>query len=170
MPVGEAPHRPVEADPGAEVRLEMCELAVAGDDRLSVSRIEVDRPGPSYTVDTLRELAGSGRDLVFVMGADQALAQPRWHDPQGVVELATLAVAERDGRRREEVRGAVASVGGAERLAFFDMPRVDVSASLVRRRVAEGRSIRYLVPDPVARYVAERGLYAGAAVGAGRAG
>ena len=161
MPVGEAPHRPMPDDPGGEVRLRMCELAAANDDRLSVSRLELDRPGPSYTVDTLRDLRARRPDeeLVFLLGGDQARALPEWHEPEEVLRLAEIAATERDRHRREEIRAAVADLAGPERLTFFDMPRIDVSSSLVRRRVAEGRPIRYLVPEAVATFIAEHELY-----------
>jgi nicotinate-nucleotide adenylyltransferase len=166
VPVGEAPHREVEQDPGAEVRLRMCDRAIAGDARFAVSGIEVARPGPSYTVDTLRELREQApeRELFLVLGADQAAALPTWRGPEEVLELATVAVAERDGRRRDEVRRSVALLRGAEdRLVFFDMPRVDVSSTLVRRRAAEGRPIRYFVPDSVASFIGAQSLYGSSA-------
>ena len=161
VPVGRAPHRAVEDDPGAEVRAEMCERAVAGDDRFEVSRIEVERPGPSYTVDTLRTLRERqpGTSHVLLMGADQAASLPRWRAPDEVLSLAVVAVAERDGARRDEVRQAVAGLRGGDRLAFFEMPRIDVSSSLVRERARLGRPIRYLVPDAVDELVESRGLY-----------
>jgi nicotinate-nucleotide adenylyltransferase len=170
VPVGQAPHRDVPQDPGAEARVVMCDLAVAADARFEVSRIEVDRAGPSYTVDTLRELKEQApeRELFMILGADQASALPAWHDPEGVLELATIAVAERDGRRREQVRESVANLAGAgEALVFFDMPRVDVSSTLVRSRAAAGDPIRYFVPDPVAEYIESRSLYS-SPVGADR--
>ena len=151
----------MEQDPGPEPRLEMCEQAVAGDERFAVSRIEVDRPGPSYTVDTLRELkARAPQDELFlVMGGDQAAALPGWREPEEVLRLVTVAAVERDGRRREEIVEAVSGLGGADSLAFFEMPRIDVSSTLVRRRAAAGQPIRYLVPDKVASYIESQGLY-----------
>jgi nicotinate-nucleotide adenylyltransferase len=162
VPVGEAPHREVEQDPGPELRLRMCDYAIAADARFAASRIELDRSGPSYTVDTLRELREQApeRDLFLILGADQAAALPAWRQPEEVLELATVAVAERDGRRREEVRRSVASLPAApHRLVFFDMPRVDVSSTVVRRRAAEGLPIRYLVPDKVASFIEAQSLY-----------
>ena len=161
VPVGQAPHRAIEQDPGAQARLRMCELAVAGDERLGVSRIEVDRPGPSYSVDTLRQLADLAPDdeLVLILGGDQAAALPSWRDPEEVLRLAVVAAVERPGWTRGRIEAALAGLAGAERLLFFDMPRVDVSSTLVRRRVMEGKPIRHLVPHPVASYIAERGLY-----------
>ena len=171
VPVGEAPHREIEQDPGAEVRLHMCELATAPDERLEASRIELDRGGPSYTVDTLRALAASARnaELVLVLGGDQAVALEGWRAPEEIVDLATVACVERGEARREEIARALARLGAGERLAFLDMPQIGVSSTLVRARVAEGLPIRYLVPEAVAGLVAARGLY-GASVAAGAAG
>ena len=171
VPVGEAPHRAIEDDPGAEVRAEMCELAVGGDPRLSASRREIEREGPSYTVDTLRELHAEHeqRDasLVLIMGADQAASLPAWREPVEVLRLSVLAVAEREERGRAEVKDAVGPLGGLDRLGFFDMPRIDVSSTMVRQRARVGQPIRYLVPDPVRDLIEERGLYrSGAPVGA----
>jgi len=160
VPFARPPHRELEQDPGPEARLELCELAVAGDSRFGVSRIELDRPGLSYTVETLRELRSSGHDgdeLVLIVGGDQAVALPKWHEPADVLSLATVAVAEREEWRRSEVLDAIGALGGD--VTFFDMPRVDVSSSLVRRRLREAKPIRYLVPDAVAEAIADRALY-----------
>jgi nicotinate-nucleotide adenylyltransferase len=167
VPTGDPPHRALEADPGAEARLTMCEYAVTADERFRLSRVEIDRGGKSYTVDTLRSFAERDpeRDLVLILGGDQAAALPSWRDPAGVVSLvAELGVAERGEARREEITDRVGEVpGAAQKLRFFDMPRVDVSSSLVRRRAADGEPIRYLVPDKVASYIGAQSLY-GAAV------
>ncbi|HLL87390.1 MAG TPA: nicotinate-nucleotide adenylyltransferase [Thermoleophilaceae bacterium] len=160
VPVGEAPHRAVELDP--QTRVDLCRAAVAGDERFGVSRVEVDREGPSYTVDTLRALGeGSGGedDLVVILGGDQAAELRHWHDPAGVLSLAEVAVTTRGSVGPEEVRRRLADVRGAERLRSFSMPRIDVSSTLVRARVAEGLPIRYLVPDSVETLIVERGLY-----------
>jgi nicotinate-nucleotide adenylyltransferase len=169
VPMGQAPHREIQDDPGPEARLAMCEQATEGDPLLTVSGIEVARAGPSYTVDTLRELAGDspGDELFLLLGGDQAAALPRWHEPEQVLELATVAVAERSEWPRARVTGEIASLAGAERVVFFEMPRVDVSSSLVRKRAAGGEPFRHFVPDAVARYIGANGLYgAAAAVGA----
>ncbi len=168
VPVHAPPHKEVADDPGPEVRLELCRLAVAGDDRLGVSAIEVERPGPSFTVATLREIHehDPGDELTFIVGGDVAQGLPEWREPAEVLRLARLAVAERSGARREDVLARVGLVpGGRERVDFIDMPRMDLSSSLVRRRVASGRPIRYLVPDAVAAYIAEHGVYRRTPVG-----
>jgi nicotinate-nucleotide adenylyltransferase len=168
MPVGRAPHREIEDDPGAEIRVEMCERAVAGDERIEVSRLEVERDGPSYTVDTLRELRERSPDdeVFWLMGGDQAASLPSWREPEEVLSLATVAVVPRTGWHREEVVIRLVKLKGAAQVVFFDMPRIDVSSSMVRRRVAQGKPIRYLVPDTVAELVTERGLYGASPVGA----
>ena len=162
VPVHTPPHKPLEADPGPEVRLELCRLAAWDAEGIEVSGLEIERPGRSYTVDTLRALhdADPGNDLTFIAGADQACGLPAWREPAAVLELAELGVAEREAWRRDDVREALSALPGAlERVRFFTMPRIDVSSSQVRARVAEGRPIRWLVPDAVARAIAERGLY-----------
>lgn len=161
IPVGRAPHREIETDPGAEARFEMVELATAADERFRVSRIELEREGPSYTADTLRELHGREPDAEYflILGGDQALALPTWHDPQGVLDRATLAVFERGASDRDAVRRELAGLRGAERVRFLEMPRIDISSTLVRRRAAAGRPIRYLVPDKVAHFIGAQSLY-----------
>jgi len=147
----------------------MCDYAIGADARFALSRIELERSGPSYTVDTLRELREQApeRELFLILGADQASALPRWREPEQVLSLATVAVAERDGRRREQVRVSVAQLAGGDNLVFFDMPRIDISSTLVRSRAAGGQPIRYLVPDKVANFIGAQSLYgASAPVGA----
>jgi nicotinate-nucleotide adenylyltransferase len=162
IPVATPPHKEAPGDPGAEARLELCRLAVAGDRRFEVNDIEVRRGGASYTADTLRALHATfpGADLRFIVGGDMASSLPTWREPAEVVRLARLAVAEREGARRADILERLATIPGAvERVDFFDLPRMDISSSLVRRRVAAGRPIRYLVPDTVAEYIAQHGLY-----------
>ena len=171
VPVADAPHREIEDDPGAAARFAMCQQAVATDERFTVSRIELDRDGPSYTVDTLAELRRRAPDdeLFLILGGDEAASlTTAWRAPEEVLRLATVAAVERDGGRREEILKRLAPLEGADRIVFFSMPRVDVSSTLVRRRAAAGLPIRYLVPDTVANYIGAQRLYgAPAPVGAG---
>ncbi len=164
MPVATPPHKATDDDPGPEERVEMCRLATAGDPRLAVSTLEIERGGPSYTVDTLQELHARDpeQDLTFIVGGDIALGLPSWRSPAEVLTLARLGVAERSGASRRDVAERIAEALGADaaaRVDFFDMPRIDVASSQIRRRVASGRPIRYLVPDAVAARIVERGLY-----------
>ena len=159
VPVGVAPHREIPQDPGPEVRLQMCDYATAADERFGLSRIEIDRDGPSYTVDTLRTLRERSLDdeLVLILGGDQAAAIPTvWREPDEVLRLATVAVAERVGADRARVEEALAA---RAEVAFFDMPRIDVSSTMVRERAASGQPIRYLVPDKVANFIGAQNLY-----------
>jgi nicotinate-nucleotide adenylyltransferase len=136
VPVGVAPHKQVEAEPGIAHRVAMCEAAVAGDGRFGVSRADAERDGPSYTVELLQALrdGAPGDEL-------------------------RLGVAEREGVRRADISERLAGLAGAERLCFFDMPRLDISSSLIRRRAAAGQPLRYLVPESVAAYIEREGLY-----------
>jgi len=161
MPTGEAPHKRIVDDPGRELRLAMTRLAAAEDSRFSVSTLEVDRDGPSYTYETLKLLANERGDaeLVFVMGADAAVGLESWREPQRVTELARLAVARRAGVSDADVTAVLRSLGAAERATMLEMPQFGVSSSAVRERAAQGRPLRYLVPDGVARLVEEKGVY-----------
>jgi nicotinate-nucleotide adenylyltransferase len=161
VPTGEAPHKRIADDPGKEQRLAMTRLAAADDARFSVSALEVEREGPSYTYETLEMLADEkgDRELVFVMGADAAVGLESWREPQRVVELARIAVARRAGVSDSEVGAVMRSLGAADRATILEMPQFGVSSSAVRERAAAGRPLRYLVPEPVARFIEEKGIY-----------
>ena len=161
MPVGTPSHRAIENDPGPAQRLRLCEAAAHGVEWLTVSSVEVDRAGETFTVDTLEHLARVAPDNkhVFVLGADQALRLERWREPARVLELAELAVAERAGVPLEDVRDVVGRLGGEGRVSTFTMPRMDVSSTEVRERVAAGRPYRFLVPERVAEAIEEGKLY-----------
>ena len=142
----------------------MCELAVADDARFDVSRIEVDRDGPSYTRRHAARAARESPDdeLLLILGGDQAAALATWHEPE---RGAGAGHAWRSRSASGMVaRARSASSSAASRapsgIEFFDMPRIDISSSLVRARVAAGRPIRYLVPDEVASYIGRARLYA----------
>jgi nicotinate-nucleotide adenylyltransferase len=156
------PHKRVEHDPGAAVRVELARLAAAQDPGLDVSTVELERPGPSFTVDTLRALHDQhpADQFTFIVGGDMAHSLLSWKQPEAVLELARFGVAEREEIRRRDVCDVLSGLEGVpERLDFFDMPRLDVSSSLVRRRVAAGRPIRHLVPAGVAERIAALDLY-----------
>ena len=161
IPVGNAPHREINSDPGADARFEMVELATAGDERFRVSRIELEREGPSYTVDTLRQLREREpeAELHLILGGDQALALPTWREPEEVLSLANLVVFERGSSNRNAIAIKYSRLRGAERVRFLEMPRIDISSTMVRRRAARGEPIRYLVPDEVASFIGSQNLY-----------
>jgi nicotinate-nucleotide adenylyltransferase len=161
VPTGEAPHKRIVDDPGRELRMAMTRLAAADDSRFSVSSSEVDREGPSYTYETLEALARERGDteLVFVMGADAAVGLESWKNPERVVGLARLAVARRAGVSDADVDAVLGSLGCEGQATMLEMPQFGVSSSTVRERAKRGRPLRYLVPEPVARLIEEKGLY-----------
>jgi nicotinate-nucleotide adenylyltransferase len=162
VPAGVPPHKEVPDDPGAAVRVALCRLAAAGDPGVEVSEVETEREGPSWTVDTLRELHAREpeHELTFILGGDMAVSLGTWREPEEIVRLARLAVAERGKHSREEVARALGTVpGAAGRTDVFSMPRLEVSSSDLRGRVRAGAPIRHLVPDAVAEYIASEGLY-----------
>jgi nicotinate-nucleotide adenylyltransferase len=163
IPARIPPHKPVEDEPGAEHRLELCRLAIRGDERFQVSDLEIGRDGPSYTVDTLEALHSSSPDheLFLIVGGDIAAGLPNWHEPERVLSLATLAVAQRRGTSRTAVDSALRTLRGGERTCFFRMPRVALSSTMLRERARSGQPIRYYVPDAVEGYIKRHRLYAG---------
>ena len=164
VPTGRAPHKRIPGDPGPDARLELAAAATHGDGLLEVERFEVEEAGrsaePSYAYRTLEALAGDAVELVWIMGADAAAGLERWRNPERILELAGLAIAERRGVERGEIEAVLKRLGGAGRATFVEMPEIGVSSTLVRERVAAGRPIRYLVPEGVAELIARRRLYA----------
>lgn len=166
IPAGEPPHKPGRDITAGEHRLAMIELAITGNDQFAVDRMEIDREGPSYTVDTLeaihtrRRAAGASSDPALIISADTFLDLMTWREPRRVVELARLIVAPRDGYP-EVGPGFLAEhmADLAHRATFLDGPRLHLSGSELRRRAAAGRSLRYLVPDAVAAYIGDHALY-----------
>jgi nicotinate-nucleotide adenylyltransferase len=160
VPAREAPHKRIEPEPGPDVRLEMVRAAAEGDGLLEASDVEMLREGPSYSFETLELLAGGGDELWFLMGADVAAHLAEWKRPERVLELARVAVASRPGTELATAEAAIAGLGAAGRMEVVRMPEIDVSSSEIRKRIAEGRPVRHLLPDAVLALVRERGLYA----------
>ncbi len=163
IPASIPPHKPVEDEPGAEHRLRLCQLAVQDDDRFEVSELELGRDGPSYTVDTLELLNADTPDteLFLILGGDIAAGLSSWHRAERVLELATPAIAKRRGTARAAVVQALAGLPGGDQAQFFRMPTMGISSTMIRRRVAAGQPIRYLVPDRVVDYIQRHHLYGG---------
>jgi len=166
MPVHTPPHKTPGADPGPEHRLRMCELAASGVSGLAACGLEVKRGGASYTVDTLKAINAKHPDarLTFIVGADTALTLASWQEPEGLLELARIAVAMRSGSSRDEVLQALGALGAPGLRAqsearFLEMDPIEVSSSMVRERVAREEPIEELVGPAVAGYIAEHGLY-----------
>ncbi len=139
----------------------MCRLVVEGEQGLSVCAIEIERGGPSYTVDTLEAIHADNpaAELTLIVGADIARTLPSWHAPARLLELAHLAVAARAGSQRRLVLGALAGIGPADGVGFLEMGPIEVSSSLARERAARGQPIEELVGPAVAGYIAEHRLY-----------
>lgn len=152
LPAREQPFKRAAHRASPEQRAEMLDLAVAGNSRFRVERIELELPAPSYTVRTLRALAERepGNRFALLLGADAARDLPQWAEVEALGRLAELI-----GLPRPRVE--LPSHGLIGRTVT--VPEIDISASAIRQRVAQGRSIRYLVPDAVREYIAARGLY-----------
>lgn len=158
VPAAVPPHKRTVRITAAAIRLEMLRAAIAGNPIFDVDDLELRREGPSYTVDTLRALRARTPEatLVLLLGADQYRDLHTWHESAEIRRLAEIAVLARGG------------VTLADGVPVTDVTRIDVSGSAIRRRVAEGLPIRYLVPEPVERLIAKYGLYR-AATPAGQA-
>ncbi len=159
---GEPPHKPDRPIIAAEHRLEMVELTIQNDPAFEVSRLEVDRPGPHYAVDTLAQLAAEqpGDDRAYVMGKDSLRDLPSWNSPERFIELTDAIVV----LNRPDVEADLELLdeqlpGLANKVRLIGVPLVDVASRDVRQRVASGMPYRYLVARPVADYIAEHGLY-----------
>jgi nicotinate-nucleotide adenylyltransferase len=161
MVTGRAPHKEIENDPGAEVRLEMARLAADGEDGVEASGLEVERDETSYSYRTLELLAERDADaeIFFLLGADMAAGLASWKEPARVLELAKLGVVPRPGVGLGAVSSALERLGAADRAEIIDMPLCGASSTTIRQRARQGKPLRHLVPDPVVRLIGERGLY-----------
>jgi nicotinate-nucleotide adenylyltransferase len=159
VPAGQPPHKPSDAVTTVEHRVAMVELAIAGNDAFELSRIEVDRPGPSYTVDTVEALAATA-DLTVILSVETFAELPSWHEPERLFAAARLAVVPREGYPAPDPEWLAATFPGREdRVTYLEGPRLGLSSTALRARVGTGRSIRYLVPDSVEAYIAANHLY-----------
>lgn len=165
VPSGRPPHKPVAELTPVEVRIEMLELAIAGEPSFAICRYEADRQGVSYTVDTLEQLAREEpqRELFFLMGADMLGDLPNWREPERICQLALPVAAFRAEVGPPDFAG-LASLVPPERLAAMrahqvEMPAVGFSSSQIRRRVRAGKSIRFWTPRAVEEFIHTRALY-----------
>jgi nicotinate-nucleotide adenylyltransferase len=161
MVTGRAPHKEIDDDPGAGVRVEMARLAAEGEDGVEASDLEVGRDELSYSYRTLELLdeQDPGRELYFLLGADMAAGLPSWKQPERVLELARLGVVPRPGVELDAVDSALERLGASGRAEIIDMPLCGASSTTVRQRAREGKPLRHLVPDGVIQLIGERGLY-----------
>ena len=162
VPAAVPPHKMGAVCTAPDLRMEMVRAAIGGDDRFEASPIELERAGPSYTVDTLRELAKRqpAAELFLLLGADQFREMGTWRDPAEISRLARLVVIPRGGADAAPKDDDVRRVLPAEaRVTRLDATRMDVSSTEIRRRRAAGEPIRYLVPDDVLRVIERERLY-----------
>jgi nicotinate-nucleotide adenylyltransferase len=158
---GQPPHKPRCPVASSHHRLAMVEASIADNPTFAVSRIDLDRPGPHYTVDMLALLGQEypAAELFFLMGGDSLTHFLTWRDPVGIVRQAWLAVMQRPGHVPDMEALERVVPGITRRIAWLDVPRLDISSSDLRQRVREGLPLRYLVPPPVEAYICEHSLY-----------
>lgn len=160
VPAAQPPHK-TPCSP-AEQRVALLAAAIADNPAFTLSRVDLDRPGPHYTVDMLRLLQAQHPDVsawYFLMGEDSLRDFPTWRDPEGILAQAYLAVMPRLGERADVVALRARYEALNERLVWLDVPTLNISSSDLRRRVHAGLPIRYLVPSAVEAYIQAQGLY-----------
>jgi len=166
VPAGHPPHKPGRIVTEAQHRLAMLELAIASNPHFTISLVDLERPGPSYTVETLQVLRqqwGAQTAFYFVIGGDSLEDLLAWYDPAGILQQLTALVAvqrpgyEEAGGYRDTLEARLPGI--KQRLIMVQAPQLDISATDLRRRIAEGRPIKYQTPEAVERYIIEYGLY-----------
>ncbi len=171
LPTAVPPHKPQSECTPTETRIEMLQLAVAGNERFAVNRYEADRGGVNYSVDTLRHFHKDFRkempevELFFLMGADMLHDLPHWREAAVVCELATMVTVRRAGLAQPDF-GILAGVASDERIEEFrrqqvEMPAIEISSTEIRKRVGRGLTIRYLTTPAVEQFISSHGLYMG---------
>jgi len=169
IPSARPPHKQERALTPLVLRVEMLALAIAGQPSFRTDELEKDRPGPSYTADTLAELhrRAPGTEYFLLIGSDTLLDLPHWHAPARVAELATLLIVARPGWEMGEIDALACAMGlppgTSLRQQVVHMPLLDISSSDLRQRAAAGQSLRYLVPRAVEAYILDKKLYQGSA-------
>jgi nicotinate-nucleotide adenylyltransferase len=159
VPAGTPPHKPAAAVTPVQHRLAMVEAAIGDNAGFELSRIEVDRPGPSYTVDTVEALAASF-DVTVILSVETFHELPSWHEPDRLFAAAQVAVVPREGYAAPDPAWLAQTFPGREdRVRYVEAPHLGVSSTGIRARIAAGRTIRYLVPPAVASYIGANGLY-----------
>ncbi len=163
VPAGLPPHKQARTLTSPHHRMAMVRLAIASNPRFEASSIELGRPGPSYSVDTLRQLRQNqrdGTDVFFIMGADSLKELPSWHDPAGLIASCRLVVVSRPGSPAVDSSHLDNLYLGAKgRVTMLEVPGLDIASSDLRARVAMGRTIRYQSPNEVIAYIESNGLY-----------
>ena len=167
VPAGLPPHKLTEHISSVAHRLAMVKLAIASNPYFTVSRVDIDRFGPCYTVDTielLRDEWGGDVELYFIMGSDSLADIVTWHQPERLIRLCRLAVMGRPGYRVDVEELERLLPGITSRIHFINSPQLDISSTDIQRRVRQGLPIKYQVPEAVEDYIYEHELYTGRAV------
>jgi nicotinate-nucleotide adenylyltransferase len=160
LPARQNPLKRGESNSPAEDRCEMVRLAIEGNTAFELSRLDLDRPPPSYTADLLRALVSPDRELFFLVGADILPELPRWREPGAILRLARLVVVNRPGAPRPDVSQVERLAAGAgSRVTEVEIPGLAIASRELRERVRAGVPIRYLTPPKVEQYIADHGLY-----------
>ena len=161
VPAADPPHKQDEEKTLVEHRLAMLSLAVANNPRFAVSRVDIDRPGPHYSVDMVHLIQTEypDADIYFVIGGDSLRDLLTWYRPNLLIERCTLAVIRRPGAEVHPDMHANELPGLAARVKMIDAPLLEISSTVITRRLHAGRSVRYLVPDDVLAYIHENQLY-----------
>ncbi len=163
LPAGDPWRKADRQVTGARHRVEMVRRAIDGRGEFELCTLEVEREGPTYTVDSIAALRDQHREdeLCFLLGQDALEDVPNWRDPERLIALAMLAVAARGEDRRSPAALDRPVPGLSGRVTWIEMPHLEISATELRRRAAAGQSLRYVTPDAVAGYIRERRLYGG---------
>jgi nicotinate-nucleotide adenylyltransferase len=163
VPAGEPYLKAGNPVSAAEHRVQMIRLALADKPHFKLSTVEIERPGPSYTVDTIAEMRAQldrEDELFFILGWGNLPQLPQWHKPARLIEMCYLVAVPRPGTPRPDLKPLEPLIPGlSPRVIFLDEPEIDISASAIRSRVARGLPIHHLVPEPVDKYIKEQGLY-----------
>jgi nicotinate-nucleotide adenylyltransferase len=163
VPVGQPWLKTERTITPAQHRLQMLRLALDDRPQFRISEMEIERPGPTYTIDTIKELKdglNADDELFFILGQDSLMQVPQWHEAQDLVQLCYLAAAPRPGVKKPDLKALEAEIPGIkQRVMLMKEPKVDITATDIRERVARGLSVRHLVPESVNRYIKENKLY-----------
>jgi nicotinate-nucleotide adenylyltransferase len=162
VPAGNPPHKQGRRLAPVAERVQMTELAVAGNDAFRVSRVDADRAGPHYTIDMVQIIQGQlppGCELFFLMGFDSLTELPTWHEPARLIAACHLVALTRHDIDVDWAKLEAALPGIRQRVTILDMPELEIASHQLQERIREGRSIRYLVPEPVRQYITREGIY-----------
>jgi nicotinate-nucleotide adenylyltransferase len=158
---GQSPLKQDRSLTPAPIRVALVQATIAGNPAFALSRVDLDRPAPHFTIDTLKLLGADfpSAELYFLMGEDSLRDLPRWKDPVEIIRLARLVVSQRPGAEMDlsEIESAVPGV--STRVCWLNAPQLEIASSDIQQRVREGRTVRYMLPQAVEEIVRQEGLY-----------